>query len=188
MRKLTYYVATSIDGYIAGPNGEMDFYPVADDLAAWINARLPETVPAPIRAQTGFDAPNQRFDTVLMGRGTYEIGLETGTTNPYPHMRQYVISNTIKSVDEPAIELVPGDPLGLVRRLKQEDGLDIWLCGGGNVAAQLLPEIDELIIKCYPVVAGAGIPAFHGGFRPTTFTLTGTETFSNGTLVTTYTR
>ncbi|TDC90188.1 hypothetical protein E1292_43780 [Nonomuraea deserti] len=60
--------------------------------------------------------------------------------------------------------------------------------GGGNVAAQLLPEIDELIVTCYPVVAGAGIPAFHGDFRPTTFTLTGTETFSNGTVVATYTR
>ncbi|MEO3793781.1 dihydrofolate reductase family protein [Nonomuraea sp. B10E15] len=188
MRKLTYYVATSIDGYIAGPNGEYDFYPVADDLATWINTRMPETVPTQLRAQAGIDAPNQRFDTVIMGRGTYELGLPAGVTSPYAHMKQYVISSTIKSVDEPAVELVADDPLGLVRRLKQEDGLDIWLCGGGNVAAQLLPEIDELIVKCYPVVAGAGIPAFHGGFRPTTFTLTGAETFSSGILLTTYTR
>lgn len=109
-------------------------------------------------------------------------------TSPYAHLRQYVISSTIKSIDDPAVELVPGDPLGLVRRLKKEDGLDIYLCGGGNLAAQLLPELDELIVKCYPMVAGAGIPAFHGAFAPTVFALTGTRTFSNGTVIMTYSR
>ncbi|MFC5833008.1 dihydrofolate reductase family protein [Nonomuraea insulae] len=188
MRKLVYYVATSIDGYIAGPNGEFDFYPMADDMTAQLNAEYPETVPTHIRAQVGLDVPNKRFDTVLMGRSSYEPGLAVGATSPYAHLRQYVISTTIKSIDDPAVELVAGDPLGLVRRLKQEDGLDIYLCGGGNLAAQLLPEIDELVIKCYPVVAGAGIPAFHGVFAPTVFALTGTRTFSNGTVVMTYSR
>ncbi|GAA4922651.1 dihydrofolate reductase [Nonomuraea thailandensis] len=188
MRKLVYYIATSIDGYIAGPGGEYDFYPVADDMAAAMNEQYPETVPTPVREQIGFEAPNRRFDTILMGRGSYEPGLAAGYTSPYAHLRQYVVSSTIKSIDDPAVELVPGDPLGLVRRLKQEEGLDIYLCGGGSLAAQLLPEIDEMVVKCYPVVAGAGIPAFHGAFSPTRFTLTGTRTFSNGTVVMTYTR
>jgi dihydrofolate reductase len=188
MRKLVYYIATSIDGYIAGPNGEVDFYPLADDMAAHLCADYPETVPTHIRAQVGIDAPNQRFDTVIMGRGSYEPGLAAGVTSPYAHLRQYVVSTTIKSIDDPAVELVPEDPLGLVRRLKQEDGLDIYLCGGGNLAAQLLPEIDEMIVKCYPVVAGAGISAFDGEFRPTAFSLTGTRTFSNGAVVMHYSR
>ncbi|MGI5284141.1 dihydrofolate reductase family protein [Nonomuraea polychroma] len=188
MRKLVYYIATSIDGYIAGPNGEVDFYPLADDMAAHLNADYPETIPTHIRAQVGIDAPNQRFDTVIMGRGSYEPGLAAGVTSPYAHLRQYVVSTTIKSIDDPAVELVPEDPLGLVRRLKQEDGQDIYLCGGGNLAAQLLPEIDEMIVKCYPVVAGAGISAFDGEFRPTAFSLTGTQTFSNGAVVMHYSR
>ncbi|MEV0167042.1 dihydrofolate reductase [Nonomuraea fuscirosea] len=188
MRKLVYYIATSIDGYIAGPNGEYDFYPVADDMAAYLNSEYPETIPTHIRAHVGLDVPNKTFDTVVMGRGSYEPGLAAGVTSPYAHLRQYVVSSTIKSIDDPAVKLVPGDPLGLVRRLKQEDGLNIYLCGGGNLAAQLLPEIDELIVKCYPVVAGAGIPAFHGGFAPATFTLTGTRTFGNGTVLMTYRR
>ncbi|GAA3528588.1 dihydrofolate reductase family protein [Nonomuraea rosea] len=188
MRKLVYYIGTSIDGYIAGPGGEVDFYPLADDMAADINAQFPETVPTHIRAQIGLDTPNLRFDTVVMGRGTYEPALAVGVTSPYAHLRQYVVSGTIKSIDDPAVELVADDPLGLVRRLKQEDGLDIWLCGGGSLAAAVLPEIDELIVKCYPVVAGSGIPAFHGDFRPTAFALTGTRTFSNGAVVLTYTR
>ncbi|TMR18693.1 dihydrofolate reductase [Nonomuraea turkmeniaca] len=188
MRKLVYYVGTSIDGYIAGPNGEFDFYPPADDMAAHLNNEYPETIPAHIRAHVGIDAPNRRFDTVIMGRGSYEPGLAVGVTSPYAHLRQYVISTTIKSVDDPAVELVHEDPLGLVRRLKQEDGLDIYLCGGGNLAAQLLPEIDEMIVKCHPVVAGAGVSAFDGEFRPTVFTLTGTRTYNNGAVVMHYSR
>jgi dihydrofolate reductase len=188
MRKLVYYVAISLDGYIAGPDGQIDFYPLGDDMAAYLNSQYPETVPTTVRDQIGFDAPNKRFDTVIMGRGSYEPGLADGYTSPYAHLRQYVISNTIKSIDDPAVELVSEDPLGLVRRLKQEDGLDIYLCGGGNLAAQLMPEINEMIIKVYPVVAGDGVSAFYGRFSPTTFTLTGSRTFGNGALVLTYTR
>jgi dihydrofolate reductase len=188
MRKLVYFVAVSIDGYMAGPGGEFGFYPLSDDLAAHINAEYPETVPTSVRDRIGFDAPNRRFDTVIMGRASYEPGLADGYSSPYAHLRQYVVSTTIKSIDDPAVELVPQDPLGLVRRLKQEDGLDIYLCGGGNLASQLLPEIDELIIKLYPVVAGEGISVFRDRFDPTTYTLTGTRAFDNGTLLLTYTR
>lgn len=188
MRKLVYYIAISIDGYIAGPGGEFDFYPVADDMAAYLNDRHPETIPTHIRAQIGLDAPNKRFDTVLMGRGAYQPGLDIGVSSPYAHLRQYVISSTLPEITDPAVELVPGDPIGLVQRLKKEDGMDIWLCGGGKLAASLLPEIDELIVKCYPVVAGSGIPAFDGAFRPTPFTMTDTRTFGNGAVLLTYAR
>ncbi|MFG1681863.1 dihydrofolate reductase family protein [Nonomuraea sp. NPDC049269] len=189
MRKLTYYVGISIDGYIAGPNGDFDFYPVSDELAAYWNEEVPETVPTHIRKQLGFDAPNRRFDTVLMGRGTYQPGLDVGMTSPYAHLRQYVVSTTIPEIPDPAVELVSSDPLALVRHLKKEEGgLDIWLCGGGKLAGTLLPEIDELIIKAYPVVAGSGIAAFDGEFRPTLFNLTATRTFGNGTVLMTYER
>ncbi|MFI9589605.1 dihydrofolate reductase family protein [Nonomuraea sp. NPDC052265] len=188
MRKLVYYVGVSIDGYIAGPEAEVDFYPLSDALMGYINGEVPETVPTHMRAQLGLDAPNQRFDTVVMGRGTYEPALRAGIPSPYAHLRQYVVSGTLGGIDDPAVELVASDPLGLVRRLKQEDGLDIWLCGGGKLAAALLPEIDELVVKAYPVVAGAGISAFDGAFRPTTFTLTGARPFEGGVVLMTYAR
>ncbi|MBB2909075.1 dihydrofolate reductase [Streptosporangium becharense] len=188
MRKLVYYVALTVDGYIAGPGGEIDFYPVADDMAAWMNTQYPETVPTHIRAQIGLDTPNKRFDTIVMGRGTYEPALDVGITSPYRHLRQHVVSTTLPEIADPEVELVPGDPVALVRRLKQEDGMDIWLGGGGKLAGTLLPEIDELIVKSYPVVAGAGIPAFAGELRPTPFIPVRTRSFSNGTTVTWYTR
>ncbi|WP_030144836.1 dihydrofolate reductase family protein [Spirillospora albida] len=189
MRKLVYYVGVSIDGYIAGPGGEFDFYPVADDMAAWINERYPETVPTHVRPQAGLeDAPNRRFDTLVMGLGTYRPALDLGVAGPYAHVRQYVVSTTLDAIADPSVELVR-DPLPVVRELKAEDGgKDIWLAGGGVLAGALLPEIDELIIKSYPVVAGAGRSAFSGGFRPTGFTPTDRQVFSNGAQVTWYTR
>ncbi|GAB2951671.1 dihydrofolate reductase family protein [Nonomuraea fastidiosa] len=110
------------------------------------------------------------------------------TTSPYAHLRQYVVSRTI-TIDDPAVQVERGDPIELVRRLKAEDtGLDIYLGGGGKLASSLLPEIDELIVKSYPVVAGGGIPMFNGGFQPTLFTVTHREVFSNGSQVTWLTR
>ncbi|TDC69243.1 dihydrofolate reductase [Actinomadura sp. GC306] len=189
MRKLVYYVGVSIDGFIAGPGGEVDFYPVADDMAAWINERLPETVPSHIRPRVGLeDAPNKRFDALVMGLATYRPALDIGVTSPYAHLRQYVASTTLEEIADPGVELVR-KPLDTVRALKAaEGGGDIWLCGGGRLAAALLPEIDELIIKSYPVVAGGGLPVFSGGFGPTLFTPTERRSFSNGAQVTWFDR
>jgi dihydrofolate reductase len=189
MRKLVYYVAVSLDGYIAGPRGEFDFYPLSDQMAAWINTRYPETLPTHVRKLVGLeDAPNKVFDTLVMGRGTYEPALDVPTTSPYAHLRQYVVSSTL-TIDDPTVEVVHGDPVGLVRRLKAEDtGMDIYLCGGGRLAGALLPEIDEIILKSYPVVAGTGVPMISGGFNPTAFTPVQRESFDNGAQVTWLTR
>ncbi|MEU7767587.1 dihydrofolate reductase family protein [Nocardia sp. NPDC049190] len=190
MRKLVYYVGVSLDGYIAGPAGEFDFYPFDAEMVAWTKADYPEFVPTHIRPHVGMavDEPNKRCDAVVMGRGTYEPALSIDVTSPYAHMKQYVVSSTLGRIDDPAVELVERDPVGFVRRLEQETGGDIWLAGGGKLAAALLGEIDEMIIKSYPVVAGGGVPAFSGAFRPTLFTPTERKEFGNGALVTWFTR
>lgn len=172
-----YYVGVTLDGRTACPSDECDFFPTGDGQqtaahSAWINTLHPETVPTAYRATASLsDAPNRRFDTVVMGLGTYRPPLDAGITSPYAHLRQYVVSSILKPDIGPDGTVVPGDPLALVRELKQEEnaGLDIWLCGGGRLAGALLPEIDELVVKSYPVVAGAGIPAFDGAFDPVVF-------------------
>ncbi|MBF6168944.1 dihydrofolate reductase family protein [Streptomyces gardneri] len=190
MRKLVYYIGMSVDGYIAGPAGEYDFYPYDDEMAAWINASYPEFVPSHVRPQAGMpvDEPNKRCDSVVMGRGTYAPALAIGVTSPYAHLKQYVVSSTLGRIDDPAVELVDGDPVEFVRELKRAEGGDIWLAGGGKLAAGLLGEIDEMILKCYPVVAGAGVPVFSGAFRPTLFTPVQRKEFGNGAQVVRFTR
>jgi dihydrofolate reductase len=72
--------------------------------------------------------------------------------------------------------------------LKQQDGMGIWLCGGGKLASVLRDEIDELIIKRHPIVIGSGIPLFDGPFTPTRFTQATSQAFESGLTITTYTR
>ncbi|GAA0905157.1 dihydrofolate reductase family protein [Virgisporangium aurantiacum] len=183
MRKLVYYVASSIDGFIAGPAGEIDFYPFEPDLAEFIRTRYPETLPTHVRPLVGIadDAPNLVFDTLVMGRATLDPALKLGITNPYAHLTEYVFSRTLDGAQS-------GDPVEFVRKLKQEDGLDIWLCGGGDLAGQLLDEVDELVIKLSPVIAGGGVPLVRRDFNPTRFTLTSATPLESGVVVLTYTR
>ncbi|MFD5158139.1 dihydrofolate reductase family protein [Streptomyces hawaiiensis] len=196
MRKLVYYIAVTLDGRIAGPGGEYDFFPAGDEqqsaaYSARVNTLYPETVPTAHRAAAGLtDAPNRQFDTVVMGSGTYRDALGQGITSPYAHLRQYVVSSTLDADAAPAVTVVPGDSLALVRELKREKdtGSHVWLCGGGKLAGALLPEIDELVVKHYPVVAGAGIPAFDGAFDPTVFVVAERTAFPNGVTLTRLTR
>ena len=173
MRKLVYFVASTLDGYIAGPDGSWGFFPYSadSDLARHIHAEYPETLPTAYRQALGFDdAPNRHFDTVVMGRGTYDPALKEGVTSPYGHLRQYVFSRSITSTD-PAVTVVADDPREFVRGLKREDGLDLWLCGGGDLAGVLWPEVDEVIVKLNPLTCGEGIPLARRGFDPTLLTL-----------------
>src|SRR5690625_5452252 len=104
-------------------------------------------VPTHLRSLLGLeDTPNRHFDTVLQGRGSYEIGLTAGHTNAYRHLRSIVFSTTMTQSPDPSVELRT-DPLQTVRELKQETGAGIWLCGGGRLAATLRPEIDEIVLK-----------------------------------------
>ncbi|MCZ4552506.1 dihydrofolate reductase family protein [Gordonia rubripertincta] len=189
MRKLVYYIGISIDGFIAGPDDEVDFFPMSDDYLQWMGSEYGDALPAHVRAQFGIaDAPLTKFDTILMGRRTYDPALAADITSPYPHLTQYVVSRSHRS-DDPAITVIRDEPDVAVEQLKAENsGLDIYLAGGGALAGQLLPLIDELVIKTYPVVAGAGRPAFVSGFSPTQFDLADVRTFSGGNVVSTYSR
>ncbi|TNY38398.1 dihydrofolate reductase family protein [Thermomonospora catenispora] len=186
MRRLVYYVGMSIDGFIAGPGGEVDFFPVTPDVVEFIREDYPDALPTHVREQLGVDADNRRFDTVIQGRRTYEPALEIGVTSPYAHLRQYVASGSLGESPDPAVEIVSGDPLAKIRELKAEEGRDIYLAGGARLAGALLPEIDDLVVKLYPVVVGTGIPLFGADFSPVHFELTGVRPLESGMVVLTY--
>ncbi|MFE9958566.1 dihydrofolate reductase family protein [Micromonospora sp. NPDC005299] len=188
MRKLVYYVASTLDGFIAAPDGSYDFFPLEPDVAAHLTAEWPQTFPTFAHAQLGIASPPAgRFDAVLMGRATYDPALKLGVASPYAHLKQYVFSRSLPPSDDPQVEIVAGDPVAFVRELKEQPGSDIWLCGGGQLAGQLLDEVDELVVKLNPVVAGSGIPLADRGFTPTRFTLAGARSFDTGVVVLRYT-
>lgn len=173
MRRLTYYVAATVDGFIAGPDGGdpsgQSFFPMTQDVIDFIVTHYPETLPAPARDAMGIVDAGEVFDTVLEGRASYQVGLEAGLDDAYPHLRHLVFSTTLSTVPGHHVELVTEDALNVVRKLKLEGGKDVWLLGGGRLAHSLLPEIDRVIIKQNPAVIGSGVPMFAGAFRPAMF-------------------
>lgn len=168
MRKLTYFIATTVDGFIGAPDGDGDFFysSLDPEFVGFLAAEYPETIAAQGRVHLGLaDTPPKRFDTVLMGRNTYEPGLKEGVTSPYGHFAdQYVVSRSMTASPDPEVQLISGDLVARVRELKARDGLDIWLCGGADLATQLIDEIDEFIVKTYPFFAGTGMPMSRAGF------------------------
>ncbi|NUO41483.1 MAG: dihydrofolate reductase [Streptomyces sp.] len=192
MRKLTYFIACSIDGFIGDPSGDgsamMAF--VDEEYLAFLKDEYPETLPTHGRRALGLDdLENKGFDTIIQGRGSYDLALKEGITSPYAHLREYVASRTLTEAPDPNVEIIGDDLVGKVRELKAEDGaLGIYLCGGAQVAGELRDEIDELVIKTYPIVYGTGMPMFGSGLAVTEFTFDGVRTFGNGVVVRTYSR
>lgn len=189
MRTLTYLIASTLDGVITSPdNDNPDFFLFDGPHAGPQQREYPEMVPTHLRSLLGLeDTPNRHFDTVLQGRGSYEIGLTAGHTNTYRHLRSIVFSTTMTQSPDPSVELRT-DPLQTVRELKQETGAGIWLCGGGRLAATLRPEIDEIVLKLHPIVAGDGVRLFDGHFAPQQYELTDHVVYDNGVMTLTYAR
>ncbi|HEY9661664.1 MAG TPA: dihydrofolate reductase family protein [Allocoleopsis sp.] len=182
MQKLTYYVACSVDGFIAHLDGSHDGFSQDSEYFSDLFSSFPETVPSHLRDAMGINAENQWFDTVLMGRKTYEIGLKDGVTSPYSHMKQYVFSRSMQESPDENVELISENAVDLVGYLKSEKGKGIWLCGGANLASTLFAHnlIDQLILKINPFLMGSGIPLFSGTIQQTALELTSSKIYGNG--------
>ena len=106
MRKLTCFIAASIDGFIGDTSGDAEFFTrfVDAEFLEFLKTEYPETLPTHGRRALGLDdLENRRFDTVIQGRASYDLALDIGVTSPYAHMRQYVASRTIKDSPDPVV-------------------------------------------------------------------------------------
>jgi dihydrofolate reductase len=104
-RRLVYYVACTLDGFIAREDGSTDCFLFRGEHFPDLISKVPETFPAHLRRQLGVAEDIRRFDTVLMGRATYEVGARDGFRNPYRPLRQIVLSRSMRESPDPAVEL-----------------------------------------------------------------------------------
>lgn len=173
MRQIVYYVATSIDGFISGPDDDISgFTPTGSGVDQYLQDL-------------------KSFDTTIMGRKTYEFGYKYGLEPgqpAYPHMDHYVFSNTLKFNDAHQKIKVCKPDLEIIRKLKDSEGSDIYLCGGGEFAGWLLDNelIDTLKIKLNPLILGAGIRLFGNSVKQIKLHLISGEEYDNGLFINTY--
>ena len=139
------------------------------------------------RDALGVKGGNRHFDTVLMGRSTSKTSaLRWASRARIRILGGTFFSKTMTASPNPQVQLVSTDPADLVRALKHEAGLDIWLCGGASLAGALYREVDELILKVNPVVLGTGIPLFRGVRGPANLELVDHKTFAGGVTINRY--
>ncbi|MEM6843152.1 MAG: dihydrofolate reductase family protein [Bacteroidota bacterium] len=173
MRKIEYYVAVSLDGYIAGLNESIELFATEGPLVDQYTQDL------------------QEYDTVIMGRKTYEFGYKYGLPPgqpAYPHMHHYIFSNSLKFENPHERVTVMKQDLSEVQKLKEKEGSSIYLCGGGVFAGWLLENklLDRVKLKLNPIILGRGTPLF--GNSPITMKLhqTNVKEFDDGLSLRTY--
>jgi dihydrofolate reductase len=171
MRKITFGGATSLDNYLARKDDAVDWLLWCDEAASAMAAYW------------------RTIDTVLMGRKTYEVGVRLGHGKiSNPGTTTYVFSQRLKPDCDPQVTITSADAPGFVRQLKHQDGKDICLMGGGELARSLFEAdlIDEVRFNVHPVLLGSGIPAFHPMNRQIDLEMVTSLTFKNGCVFTTY--
>ena len=149
-RRVCYQVASSLDGFIAAEDGSYDWIPMDPDI--------------------DFPAMFARFETLVMGRLTYEVMLayEGGVNESGVYGKPTIVfSRTLKPADHPNVRVTSDDPAAVVADLKQQPGGDIWIFGGGNLFRQLADAnlVDSVEVAIVPVLLGSGIPLLPKGGR-----------------------
>jgi dihydrofolate reductase len=171
MRKVTFGGANSLDNYIARKDDAVDWLLWGKEAAAYMKEYW------------------KTIDTVVMGRKTYEVGLKLSSgKNPYRGVKNYVFSRTIKESPHKGVEIIRTDAAEFVRNLKNEEGKDICVMGGGLLAKSLFEAnlIDEIGFNIHPVLLGQGIPLFHEMNHQIDLKLLDCKTFKNGCVLVTY--
>jgi dihydrofolate reductase len=172
MRKVTFGGANSLDNYFARKDDAVDWLMWSDEAAAFMKDYW------------------SSIDTILMGRRTYEVAMKQtkGKSNPYPGIKSYVFSRTLKPTRDKSVEIVREDAAEFVRKLKSEEGKDICLMGGGLFAKTLFEAdlIDEVGFNIHPVLLGSGIPIFYEMDHQINLELIECSPFKNGCVLVRY--
>jgi dihydrofolate reductase len=164
-RSIIVNIATSADGYIARPDGDIE----------WLTRRPPP------RGFYGMGKFMQSIDTKLLGRKTYDLGLQMGAKFD-SKTRHYVFSHTLPASAPSGVEFV-GEGVGpFAKRLRERKGKNIWMMGGGEIIASFLDEgaIDEFIISVIPTFIGDGIPLIARRHRDVPLRLRSVQRFPDG--------
>ncbi|HUL72823.1 MAG TPA: dihydrofolate reductase family protein [Vicinamibacterales bacterium] len=183
-RTLTYGGAISLDGFLAGPDGSIDWLIFSPDVQAVMAAYW------------------KGVDTILMGRKTWAFAAAQSPARPKParrppadrrpskppKMHTYVFSRTLESIDAAGVELVREDAAGFVRRLKSQPGGRMCLMGGGELATSLLAAglVDEVGLNIHPILLGSGVPVFRDAGRRVALTLTECRQLAGGCVLASY--
>jgi dihydrofolate reductase len=173
MRKVVYGAACSLDGFIAAPDGSVDWLHWSDDVT-----RIMEEYWA-------------ASDTLVMGRKTWEAAaaMSPGAADStMSGMQSYVFSRTLRAIDKPGVRLVTDDAGTFVRALKKEKGKNIIVFGGGDFARSLFEAdvIDEVGLNVHPVLLGSGVPFFLDAGRRMKLTLTRCQQLHGGCVLLDY--
>jgi dihydrofolate reductase len=171
VRKVVLGLGISLDGYIARPDGSVDFLFLPKDYSM-----------GPFLAT---------IDAALVGRKTYEVSLKMGGGDfGGSAMKSYVFSHSQAPGERGGVTFVDESPKSFLNRLRKRPGKNIWLMGGGELARDFLKDdlVDELYIGIVPVLIGEGIPLFPSGFPQREFSLLENKTYSKGLIALKYAR
>ncbi|WP_438008943.1 dihydrofolate reductase family protein [Sorangium sp. So ce321] len=167
MRKIVYDVAVTLDNFISHEDGSVEGFLMQGDHVTEYAERL------------------KGYDTVVMGRKTYEWGYPFGLVpgkRAYPNMDHYIFSKTLRFDEGAEVHVVDRDELAVLRRLKEGDGADIYLCGGGAFAGSLLDHglVDQIVLKLNPILFGHGIRLFGESTRKVELALLESKPYASG--------
>jgi dihydrofolate reductase len=164
-RKFIVYVAVSADGFIARPDGSVD----------WLDRPRP-------KGNYGMGAFYRSIDTCVLGRKTYDLSVRFGMAEGYTGKKNYVFSRTLSKAASPKVSIVSEDLPVFAERLRLEKGRDIWLVGGAELIAAFLDsgQVDEFIIHVIPKMIGEGIPLVAARHRDLGLKLLATKSFPDG--------